>query len=224
MLAATITWMKAAKGLKSSDCIAVRKKSAGGPRTIVGVQIWSLNSKTRNRRSLNYWNRVFDHSERIWHRFWPTWRWHVQFFANVAPSHPWCIATSSHLFAIVVHTAAFLAELIADPLLRRHLLSVVAAVDSGGEQQHLTAMLQVLSLISGVLSLTSPRALRSRVVQAPEYFWSRLRVPWTSPRPCLPSTSLAAPRLRGALARVVLKPLEIIFIYRVRRIVALHME
>ena len=66
--------------------------------------------------------------------------------------------------------AAFLAELIADPLLRRHLLSVVAAVDGGGEQQHLTAMLQVLSLISRVLSLTSPRALRSRVVQAPEYF------------------------------------------------------
>ena len=66
--------------------------------------------------------------------------------------------------------AAFLAELIADPLLRRHLLSVVAAVDGGGEQQHLTAMLQVLSLISGVLSLTSRRALRSRVVQAPEYF------------------------------------------------------
>ena len=56
--------------------------------------------------------------------------------------------------------------------------------------------------------LTSSWALHSRVVQAPEYFWSRLRVPWTSPRMHLPSTSLVALRLRGALARVVLKPFK----------------
>ena len=51
----------------------------------------------------------------------------------------------------------------------------------------------------------------SRVVQASEYFWSHLQVPWTSPRMCLPSTFQAASRLRGALTRVYFKSSILIF-------------
>ena len=73
--------------------------------------------------------------------------------------------------------------------------------------------------------LTNPRGLRSQVVASLRVLLkpspSSFR---TSRRTCLPSTSRAVPRLRDALARVVLKSLRMIFIYGVRRIVALHME
>jgi hypothetical protein len=44
----------------------------------------------------------------------------------------------------MAHTAAFLAELIADPLLQRHLSAVVVANSVGGQR---AATLQALSLI-----------------------------------------------------------------------------
>lgn len=68
--------------------------------------------------------------------------------------------------AVVSHTAAFLAELVADPLLRRHLLSAAAAADGGGGQQHPAATLQALSLVSDALDTAasgsaSPSSLRA---------------------------------------------------------------
>ncbi|KAJ1281869.1 hypothetical protein BS78_03G006500 [Paspalum vaginatum] len=65
--------------------------------------------------------------------------------------------------AIVQHTAALLAELIADPLLRRHLLSAAA---DGHHHHHPAAALQALSLVSDALDTAaaappSPSSLRA---------------------------------------------------------------
>uniref|UniRef100_A0A0D9UYS1 RING-type E3 ubiquitin transferase n=1 Tax=Leersia perrieri TaxID=77586 RepID=A0A0D9UYS1_9ORYZ len=53
--------------------------------------------------------------------------------------------------SVVAHAATFLAELIADPLLRRHLLSAAAA-----GKRHPAATLQALSLVSDALDTASP--------------------------------------------------------------------
>uniref|UniRef100_A0A0E0JFY7 RING-type E3 ubiquitin transferase n=1 Tax=Oryza punctata TaxID=4537 RepID=A0A0E0JFY7_ORYPU len=70
--------------------------------------------------------------------------------------------------SVVAHTAAFLAELIADPLLRRHLFSAAAAGGGGQQrqQQHPAATLQALSLVSDALDTAasappSPSSLRT---------------------------------------------------------------
>jgi hypothetical protein len=57
--------------------------------------------------------------------------------------------------AVVAHASAFLGELIADPLLRRHLLSAAA-----GCGQHTAATLQAVSLMSDVVD-TAPSATPS---------------------------------------------------------------
>ncbi|CAO2209349.1 unnamed protein product [Urochloa humidicola] len=96
--------------------------------------------------------------------------------------------------AIVAHTAAFLAELVADPLLRRHLLSAAAAASDG--QQHPAATLQALSLVSDALDTTaasaspSPSSLRAaeRLLQS---------LPAATPLSCLLLALACAARRRG---------------------------
>ncbi|CAO2199698.1 unnamed protein product [Urochloa humidicola] len=100
---------------------------------------------------------------------------------------------------IIAHTAAFLAELVADPLLRRHLLSAAAAASDGGaagqQQQHPAATLQALSLISDALDTAvsaspSPSSLRAaeRLLQS---------LPAATPLSCLLLALAHAARRRG---------------------------
>ncbi|CAL4959147.1 unnamed protein product [Urochloa decumbens] len=103
--------------------------------------------------------------------------------------------------AIVAHTAAFLAELVADPLLRRHLLSAAAASDGGAagqQQQHPAATLQALSLVSDALDTAvsaspSPSSLRAaeRLLQS---------LPAATPLSCLLLALACAARRRGGAA------------------------
>ena len=94
--------------------------------------------------------------------------------------------------AIIAHTAAFLAELVADPLLRRHLLSAAAASDGGAGQQHPAATLQALSLVSDALdtAAASPSSLRAaeRLLQS---------LPAATPLSCLLLALACAARRRG---------------------------
>ncbi|CAD6233612.1 unnamed protein product [Miscanthus lutarioriparius] len=85
--------------------------------------------------------------------------------------------------AIVSHTAAFLAELIADPLLRRHLLSAAAAADGGGGQQHPAATLQALSLVSDALDTAASGSASPSSLRAPERLLRSL--PAATPLSCL---------------------------------------
>ncbi|PNT70211.1 hypothetical protein BRADI_2g07750v3 [Brachypodium distachyon] len=101
--------------------------------------------------------------------------------------------------AVVAHAAAFLAELIADPLLRRHLLSAAAAADGGGGQQHSAATLQALSLISDALDMSSasgspsPSSLRAaeRLLQS---------LPAATPLSCLLLALASGARRAGGRA------------------------
>ncbi|KAM0894206.1 hypothetical protein ACQ4PT_024615 [Festuca glaucescens] len=95
--------------------------------------------------------------------------------------------------AVVAHASAFLGELIADPLLRRHLLSAAAAADGGGGQ-HTAATLQALSLISDVLD-TAPSASPSpSSLHAAERLL--LSLPAATPLSCLLSALASAARRR----------------------------
>ncbi|CAD6233640.1 unnamed protein product [Miscanthus lutarioriparius] len=87
--------------------------------------------------------------------------------------------------AIVSHTAAFLAELIAYPLLRRHLLSMAAAAaaDGGGGQQHPAATLQALSLVSDALDTAASGSASPSSLRAPERLLRSL--PAATPLSCL---------------------------------------
>ena len=85
--------------------------------------------------------------------------------------------------AIVSHTAAFLAELIADPLLRRHLLSAAAAADGGGGQQHPAATLQALSLVSDALDTAASGSASPSSLRAAERLLRSL--PAATPLSCL---------------------------------------
>ncbi|KAM0913621.1 hypothetical protein ACQ4PT_012049 [Festuca glaucescens] len=96
--------------------------------------------------------------------------------------------------AVVAHASAFLGELIADPLLRRHLLSAAAAADGGGGQ-HTAATLQALSLISDALD-TAPSASPSpSSLRAAERLL--LSLPAATPLSCLLSAIASAARRRG---------------------------
>uniref|UniRef100_A0A0E0BZG5 RING-type E3 ubiquitin transferase n=2 Tax=Oryza meridionalis TaxID=40149 RepID=A0A0E0BZG5_9ORYZ len=101
--------------------------------------------------------------------------------------------------SVVAHTAAFLAELIADPLLRRHLLSAAAAAGGGGrQQQHPAATLQALSLVSDALdtAASAPPSLSS--LRAAERLLLSLAA--ATPLSCLLLALASASRRRGGAA------------------------
>ncbi|CAO2175201.1 unnamed protein product [Urochloa humidicola] len=98
--------------------------------------------------------------------------------------------------AIVAHTAAFLAELVADPLLRRHLLSAAAASDGGNTgQQHPAATLQALSLISDALDTAASASPSPSSLRAAERLLQSL--PAATPLSCLLLALACAARRRG---------------------------
>ncbi|CAO2161689.1 unnamed protein product [Urochloa humidicola] len=98
--------------------------------------------------------------------------------------------------AIVAHTAAFLAELVADPLLRRHLLSAAAASDGGNAgQQHPAATLQALSLISDALDTAASASPSPSSLRAAERLLQSL--PAATPLSCLLLALACAARRRG---------------------------
>ncbi|ONM28247.1 Transducin/WD40 repeat-like superfamily protein [Zea mays] len=102
--------------------------------------------------------------------------------------------------AIVSHTAAFLAELVADPLLRRHLLSAAAA--AGGGQQHPAATLQALSLVSDALDTAASCSPSPSSLRAAERLLRSL--PAATPLSCLLlALARAARRGAGAAAAVL---------------------
>jgi hypothetical protein len=102
--------------------------------------------------------------------------------------------------AIVSHTAAFLAELVADPLLRRHLLSAAAA--AGGGQQHPAATLQALSLVSDALDTAASGSPSPSSLRAAERLLRSL--PAATPLSCLLlALARAARRGAGAAAAVL---------------------
>ncbi|KAI5006129.1 hypothetical protein ZWY2020_033372 [Hordeum vulgare] len=96
--------------------------------------------------------------------------------------------------AVVAHASAFLAELIADPLLRRHLLSAAAAADGGGGQ-HTAATLQALSLISDALDTVPSASPSPSSLRAAERLL--LSLPAATPLSCLLSALASAARRRG---------------------------
>uniref|UniRef100_A0A0E0FIZ5 RING-type E3 ubiquitin transferase n=1 Tax=Oryza nivara TaxID=4536 RepID=A0A0E0FIZ5_ORYNI len=102
--------------------------------------------------------------------------------------------------SVVAHTAAFLAELIADPLLRRHLLSAAAAAGGVGrkQRQHPAATLQALSLVSDALdtAASAPPSLSS--LRAAERLL--LSLPVATPLSCLLLALASASRRRGGAA------------------------
>ncbi|XP_034598044.2 putative E3 ubiquitin-protein ligase LIN-1 [Setaria viridis] len=100
--------------------------------------------------------------------------------------------------AIIAHTAAFLAELVADPLLRRHLLSAAAASDGGGGQQrrqHPAATLQALSLVSDALDTAASASPSPSSLRAAERLLQSL--PAATPLSCLLLALASAARRRG---------------------------
>jgi hypothetical protein len=98
--------------------------------------------------------------------------------------------------AIIAHTAAFLAELVADPLLRRHLLSAAAASDgAGGQQQHPAATLQALSLVSDALDTAASASPSPSSLRAAERLLQSL--PTATPLSCLLLALACAARRRG---------------------------
>lgn len=98
--------------------------------------------------------------------------------------------------AIVAHTAAFLAELVADPLLRRHLLSAAAAADGGA--QHPAATLQALSLVSDALDTAASGSPSPSSLRAAERLLGTL--PAATPLSCLLLALSCAGRRRGGAA------------------------
>ncbi|OEL31842.1 putative E3 ubiquitin-protein ligase LIN-1 [Dichanthelium oligosanthes] len=102
--------------------------------------------------------------------------------------------------AIVAHTAAFLAELVADPLLRRHLLSSAAAADGGGGKphQHPAGTLQALSLISDALDTAASASPSPSSLRAAERLLQTL--PAATPLSCLLLALACAARRRGGAA------------------------
>ncbi|XP_062189107.1 putative E3 ubiquitin-protein ligase LIN [Phragmites australis] len=96
---------------------------------------------------------------------------------------------------IVAHATAFLAELIADPLLRRHLLSAAAAADGGGGQQHPAGTLQALSLISDALDTAASASPSPSSLRAAEGLLKSLPEP--TPLSCLLLALACAARRRG---------------------------
>ncbi|TVU22994.1 hypothetical protein EJB05_32719, partial [Eragrostis curvula] len=100
--------------------------------------------------------------------------------------------------AIVAHTSAFLAELIADPLLRRHLLSAAAAADGRGGQQHPAGTLQALSLVSDALDAAATASPSPSSLRAAERLL--LSLPAATPLSCLLLALACAARRRGGAA------------------------
>jgi hypothetical protein len=79
---------------------------------------------------------------------------------------------------VVAHASALLGDLIADPLLRRHLLSAAVATDAGGGQ-NMGATLQALSLMSDMVDTApsaspSPSALCAAEL-TDEFYWPKRR-------------------------------------------------
>jgi hypothetical protein len=97
--------------------------------------------------------------------------------------------------AIIAHTAAFLAELVADPLLRRHLLSAAAAASDGGGQKHPAATLQALSLVSDALDTAASASPSPSSLRAAERLLQSL--PAATPLSCLLLALACAARRRG---------------------------
>ncbi|KAF0917346.1 hypothetical protein E2562_017519 [Oryza meyeriana var. granulata] len=124
------------------------------------------------------------------------------------PSHRWCTMCSSDMAgptptysSVVAHTAAFLAELIADPLLRRHLLSAAAAAGDGrggGQQQHPAATLQALSLVSDALDTAASAPPSPSSLRAAERLL--LSLPAATPLSWLLLALASASRRRGGAA------------------------
>ncbi|GJN06533.1 hypothetical protein PR202_ga24268 [Eleusine coracana subsp. coracana] len=108
--------------------------------------------------------------------------------------------------AIVAHTSSFLAELIADPLLRRHLLSAAAAAattgaDGNHQHQHPAATLQALSLVSDALDAAAASASPSpSSLRAAERLLRSSVTPSPTPLSCLLLALACAARRRGAAA------------------------
>ncbi|XP_006645675.2 LOW QUALITY PROTEIN: putative E3 ubiquitin-protein ligase LIN [Oryza brachyantha] len=102
--------------------------------------------------------------------------------------------------SVVAHTAAFLAELIADPLLRRHLLSAAAAGGGGQQQkqQHPAATLQALSLVSDALDTAASSPPSPSSLRAAERLL--LSLPAATPLSCLLLALASASRRRGGAA------------------------
>ncbi|GJN38209.1 hypothetical protein PR202_gb27231 [Eleusine coracana subsp. coracana] len=102
--------------------------------------------------------------------------------------------------AIVSHTSSFLAELIADPLLRRHLLSAAAAATTD-VQNHPAATLQALSLVSDALDAAAASASPSpSSLRAAERLLRSSVTPSPTPLSCLLLALACAARRRGAAA------------------------
>ncbi|RLN23117.1 putative E3 ubiquitin-protein ligase LIN [Panicum miliaceum] len=97
--------------------------------------------------------------------------------------------------AIIARTAAFLAELVADPLLRRHLLSAAAASDGAGGLQHPATTLQALSLVSDALDTAASASPSPSSLRAAERLLQSL--PAATPLSCLLLALACAARRRG---------------------------
>lgn len=106
--------------------------------------------------------------------------------AGPPPTHP----------AIVAHTSSFLAELIADPVLRRHLLSAAAAAD--GHHHHPAATLQAMSLVTDALDAAASASPSPSSLRAAERLL--LSLPSATPLSCLLLALACAARRRGGAA------------------------